>query len=215
MTKRRRGISQRDQGVTPFSPILLQLCENTGAVGAALVDQEGETVDYAGSVAPFDIRVAAAELQIVLDLVVNSRLPSVAGTREVHLRATRSSFLAVRISEGYALVVQLVRHCCGVSHRAMGEAVRDLCREAALAVPGWIDSGPHWVSLQIRPSPGDPRRPDAVWIGGSWTRIEILGRFADHQLLPGEVAYRARLGSGAELTLLREPLGHWYSDEQP
>jgi hypothetical protein len=50
---------------TPFTPILDRMIGRIpGAYGAVLVDSEGETVDYAGLVVPYEIRVAAAYLQI-------------------------------------------------------------------------------------------------------------------------------------------------------
>ena len=65
----RRSLVARDQEVTPFSSTLMRFCEGTAALGAALVNGLGETVDYAGSVEPFDIKVAAAEWQLVLAML--------------------------------------------------------------------------------------------------------------------------------------------------
>jgi hypothetical protein len=59
--KRQGTLAVRDQAVSEFSGTLMRLCDATAAFGAALVDAEGETVDYAGSLSPFEIRVAAAE----------------------------------------------------------------------------------------------------------------------------------------------------------
>ena len=64
----------RDQLASPFSAILQRLCESCGAQAAALVDAEGETVDYAGRVAPFDARVAAAEWRLVLAEIEASKV---------------------------------------------------------------------------------------------------------------------------------------------
>jgi hypothetical protein len=43
--------------------------------------------------------------------------------------------------------------------------------------------------------------------------LEVLGRWPS-DLSRGDVGYRARLPSGAELTLVREPLGRWYVDTE-
>ncbi len=57
----------RDQETTSFTDILRRLLRATsGARAAALVDFEGETVDYAGVLDPFELRIAAAHWQIVL-----------------------------------------------------------------------------------------------------------------------------------------------------
>jgi hypothetical protein len=68
MKRRRRG-AVRDQSDSAFSAILGQLCDDCGALAAALVDGEGETVDYAGLLSPYEIKVAAAEWRIVLAVV--------------------------------------------------------------------------------------------------------------------------------------------------
>jgi hypothetical protein len=58
-----RSPAQRDMEATPFTPILDRVIAHVpGAYGAVLVDSEGETVDYAGLVVPYEIRVAAAYL---------------------------------------------------------------------------------------------------------------------------------------------------------
>ena len=57
-----------------INTILLRLCDATPALGAALVDVQGETVDFAGTLDPFDIKIAAAEWRIVLDLVHASKV---------------------------------------------------------------------------------------------------------------------------------------------
>ena len=58
---------ERDQGRSTFTEILEHLLDATpGAVAAVLVDHDGETVDSAGALEPFDLKVAAAHWQIVL-----------------------------------------------------------------------------------------------------------------------------------------------------
>ena len=67
MRRRNRRPSERVQLVTPFTRILEQLVNACpGALGAAFVDAEGETVDYAGVIDSFTIKVAAAHLRILL-----------------------------------------------------------------------------------------------------------------------------------------------------
>ncbi|MEO8876512.1 MAG: hypothetical protein ABI461_13060, partial [Polyangiaceae bacterium] len=57
----------RDMDASPFASILGALIERIpGAFAVGLVDREGETVDYAGQVTPFDIKVAAAHFQIIM-----------------------------------------------------------------------------------------------------------------------------------------------------
>lgn len=212
MKARRRAIARRDQGTSPFSGVLMRLCDAAGAVGAALVDGEGETVDYAGAIDPFDIKVTAAEWVIVLGLLQRSRLPLLRETDEVALRGAKKSFLLKSLADGYAVVIVLPSHAFGISRRGLAEAVRELCEEAGLPLPASSHRDKDkWRRVEVLAVSADPRRPSAVWVGGSWSPVEILGRLTVG-LGSREVGYRARLPTGAEITLIREPLGRWYSD---
>ncbi len=211
----RRAIAVRDQHASPFSAILMRFCDATGARAAALVDQEGETVDYAGTVDPFEVKIAAAEWQLVLATLERSQVADWRDTRLLVVRSARRSFAAMALSDGYVLVAVLLRHCFLPSHRALAEAARDLAEEAGLA-----EVGPErraferWASLEVKTDPGDPRRPAAVWVDGSWCPLEVIGRLAAPEG-SREIAYRVRLATGPELTLVREPPGRWYSDDLP
>jgi hypothetical protein len=212
MKSLRGSIATRDQRASAFSAALLRLCDSVGAAGAALVDAEGETVDYAGAMLPFDIKVAAAEFVVLLALLQSSRVPAWPGTRTVVVRAQKKSFFVHTLVEGYALVLQLPARAFGVSHRGIAEAVRELCAEAGLDLPESASAGgERWCRVEVRCEATDARRPRAVWLGGTWSPVEILGRWTA-DLGPREVGYRARLGTGAEVTLVRERLGRWYTD---
>jgi len=209
----RRSLVARDQEVTPFGSTLMRFCEGTAALGASLVDAEGETVDYAGSIEPFDIKVAAAEWRLVLRLLATTRSLWIDETNQLLVRAGTHSFLAVPLTEGYALVAQLERHAFEVSGRALTEAVRELCREAGLDMPQcWANE--RWIRVEVLTSRADPRRPEAIWRDGRWRIIEILGRVAS-DLDEREVGFRARLETGADITVVREPLGVWYAADLP
>ena len=212
MSARVRTIAVRDQHASAFSAVLLRLCDAVSARGAALVDAEGETVDYAGAIDPFDIKVAAAELVVILALLRESKMFGFPETQEIVLRGAKKSYFVQILSDGYALVIQLLPHAFAASHRAVHEAVRELCAEAGLVVPPALrNEHEHWRRIDVRCEPDDPRRPRAVWVGGGWCALELLGRWTTH-LSRGDVGYRARVPSGAELTLVRERLGRWYTD---
>jgi hypothetical protein len=209
----RRRLVARDQEVTPFSSTLMRFCEATAALGAALVDGLGETVDYAGSVDPFDIKVAAAEWQLVLALLRTAPALRIDETTQLTVRGRLRSFLAAPLTEGYALVAQLERHAFEVSSRALTEAARDLCREAGLDLPRcWEDE--RWIRVEVLAPASDPRRPEAIWRDGRWRVLEILGRVAS-DLDEREVGFRARLEPGVDITIVREPLGIWYANDLP
>jgi hypothetical protein len=215
MIDQRRGLVERDQYASRFSAILMRLCDATGAFAAALVDSDGEAVDYAGTIDPFQVKVAAAEWQIVLRLARASPLALWRGTEVLWFRGGRRSFASVALDEGYAIVVVMLRHSLTLSWRALCEAVRDVSNEAGLRVPpAFRADKERWTRVEVRTARADPRRPEALWRDGGWSVLTILGHYQKSGAVP-EVGYRARLLSGAEITLVREPLGRWYADDVP
>ena len=208
----RRTLVGREQDTTPFNTILLRLCDATPALAAALVDAEGETVDFAGALDPFDIKVAAAEWNVVLDQLRSSKVPSWPQASAILARGARASFVVVPLGDGYSVVAQLIRHGFSISDRAIAEAARDLSREAGLTVLPNAD-GVRWARVEVRTSPADSRRPVAIWREGGWSTLTVLGRYREGELPEREVGYRVRTEAGAELTLVREPLGVWYADD--
>jgi hypothetical protein len=215
MIDQRRGLVERDQDASRFSAILMRLCDATGAFAAGLVDSDGETVDYAGTIDPFQVKVAAAEWQIVMRQVRESRVPWWIGTQFLSFRGGRRSFAAVALAEGYVIVIVMLRHTLTLSWRALCEAVRDISNEAGLPVPvAFRSEKERWTRVEVRTARGDPRRPEALWRDGTWAALTILGHYQKRGAVP-EIGYRARLLSGAEITLVREPLGRWYADDIP
>jgi hypothetical protein len=205
----RQLFGRRDQMPSSFAPTLGRLCSSAGVVGAALVDCDGEAVDYAGRVSPFDIRVAAAEWRIVLGRLARCQHAPWRETRQVMIRGVNKSFGAVLLPEGYALVLQLLPRCFRVSPRALSEAVREICENAGLDS---ASPGAQWMRVQVNESPAPQRRPRSVWVHRKWLPVEVLGRWVGPELSSNEIGYRVRLLGGAEVTLVREPLAHWFAD---
>jgi len=211
MRGRARAAIDRDQDASPFSAILWRLCEGCSAHAAALVDNEGETVDYAGRISPYEIRVAAAELRLVLAFTRSAQVPGFAQVNEIRVRTGRRSYAVIGLGDGYAIVLVLVRHSFSVSPRAVLQATRELESEAGITSvlpPG----GTPWSRVEVRASESDARRPDAVWLNGAWQAVTVLGRYRSGDLARRERGYLARLASGAEFSLVREPLGFWFAD---
>jgi hypothetical protein len=223
--KRSQG-SSRDQQESAFTSILAALVGRVpGARAAALVDRDGETVDYAGDSDAFGLRLAAAHWRIVLGQA--ERQGSLQSLQWVAIRAARRSYLAHILPEGYALVVALSR-AAGFAgwQRAVAACVRALGEEA-----GWrMASMPRaWFPLEVVCD--DRRRPRAARIGARAHGIEVLGTLVPATLRPplkagnnlrgkrearasrGERAWRVRFDTGAEATLVHEPSGAWYTDE--
>jgi hypothetical protein len=214
MSRRRRSLVPRDQAVSTFSATLLRLCETTGAAGAALVDPQGETVDYAGYLEPYTLKVMAAEWRIVLDSVRSVKKQGFDQVHEFVVRAQSRSFALVALAEGYALVLELPRKAFSFSRRAVAEAVRELEIEAGLPSSRITAEGERWSKLEVQTMPGDRRRPRAVWFQGSWRPVTILGRYSvDPRGRGRAVGYRARLPSGQEFALVREPMGLWFAGD--
>ena len=212
MRARGRVALDRDQDASPFSAILWRLCEGCSAHAAALVDKEGETVDYAGRISPYEIRVAAAELRLVLAFTLTAAVPGFPEVREIRIRTGRRSYAVIALGDGYAIVLELVRYSLSVSSRAVAQATRELEFEAGITSvlqPG----GTRWSRVEVRPSPADARRPEAVWLEGAWHAVTVLGRYRTGDLARRERGYLARLPSGAEFSLVREPLGVWFADD--
>ncbi|MDF3065035.1 MAG: hypothetical protein K0R38_636 [Polyangiaceae bacterium] len=212
MKRLRRG-AVRDQSDSPFSAILSRLCDDSGALAAALVDAEGETVDYAGLLTPYEIKVAAAEWRIVLAVVHAARVPGFRHVTELTVRAGRRTFSMSAMPDGYAIALCLPRRSFVVSPRALAQAKRELAHEAGLVLPAGRSQAT-WARVQVRvpEEPRRQRRPDAVWVNGAWSPITILGRYQDRDLSRSERGYLAQLASGAEVFLVREPLGVWFVD---
>lgn len=199
----RRVQPARDMDVTPFAAILAQLVGRlAGAFAAALVDGEGETVDYTGNVDPFDVKVAAAHARIVLSDV--ERYAVLGRPRWIIVRGARRSFVTHALPEGYALVV-LLRRRAGftASQRAFSACARDLAREA-----GWSYEAPRpaWYPVEVEiDARGRPVRVDATF------DVEVIGSVVG---LPSrERGFRVRTSAGSEVTLVREARNCWYADE--
>lgn len=210
MNRRWSTPPQRDrQEPSPFASILQRLCEATSARAAAFVDVEGETVDYAAAQDPFEIKVAAAEWRLILSFLGQSRLPELVVTQEIFVRAQSRSYYLAALEEGYAIVLELPRHCFSASHRAVCQAAHELSREAGLSSPAWCGGESVWRRVRVETEP-KTRRPVAVRLEREWQHLAVLGRFAEPTFRAGEIGYRVRTHDGNELNLVREPLGHWY-----
>jgi hypothetical protein len=95
---------ERDQAISNFAATLGRLCDVLPAHAAALVDSEGETVDYSGRLTPYDTRVVAAEWQLVVSGLKDGDHNLTPPLEELLVRAGRASFAAFNITEGYSLV---------------------------------------------------------------------------------------------------------------
>jgi hypothetical protein len=203
---RRPAAPPRDTDASSFAPILGDFIARVpGAFAAVLVDSQGECVDYAGRGLPFDLRVAAAHWRIVLDEIGRSTLG-----RPISLtvRGTKKSYLCHVLPDDYALVVLLSRRAGFVPvGRAVASCVRALHFEARWPPPQSVAA---WFPVKV--TCDRSRRPRAARLpGGPRHTLEVLGAVVG--LAKRDRAFRVRLDSGLELTLVREPGNFWYADE--
>lgn len=212
MVKRKKGSRhsgpERDQDPSVFSSILDELCRRTSARAAALVDAEGETVDYGGRLAPFDVRVLAAELRLLQQHLGQTKV--LHSTVELTIRARKKSYFLQMLPEGYALVLELPRYASTVSERALSLAVRRLCAEAGFEPPRRFSGG--YREIVVQELPGGTHRPTGAVLDGVHASLIVLGRLP-RSGQTSERGFRVRLGTGQEGNLIREPLGRWYLEE--
>jgi hypothetical protein len=187
----------RDQEESAFATILGALVARaSGAEAAAIVDTEGETVDYAGNGDPFGLRVTAAHWRIVLRQ--GDAQKSLGRLQWLAVRNARRSYLVHALPQGYALVVAFTRatRLMGWEH-AVATCVRAICEEA-----GWVSAQTEGLdattvaagkpdrskeTMQTTPSrPRDGwfrvdiiaderRRPTSIRVGDRLYPLEILG----------------------------------------
>ena len=194
----------RDMDATAFAKILADLLTRLpGAFACALVDLGGETVDYAGVGEPFDMKIAAAHVRILLNDL--DEYGSLGDPRWLVIRGAKRSFIGRRLPEGYALVV-LLRRRAGFTSSERAFAV---CERALAAEAGWrvVPSRAAWFPLEVRVD----RRGRPTVVGAPPVAVEVLG--AVMGLPRREKGFRVRLATGSELTLVRESGRVWYADE--
>lgn len=205
--RRLRQQEVRQESPSPFKDILDRLMRSVpGALGAIVVDSEGEAVDFAGSLPSFHTKLIGAHLRVALDAC---RPAGDVSPRQLTVRAAGATFLVRALPEGYALALALARGAFDVSERALAHAEWELAVEA-----GWSPhlSRPSWYRAEVEGAARNRFRPERVRWGSEWEALDVLGIVVG---LQRERGYRCRLRSGVELTLLREPAGTWYADESP
>lgn len=202
---------RRQEDETGFTAILRRMLEATpGAIAAALVDVEGETVDYSGaSLDPFDVKVAAAEFRIALSQIESSKLSEHGGSpQRIEVRCVKRTFVVDVLPDGYALLFVLTRSA-GVGHadRALDTALHDLYIEAGWQAPPELH---RWHEVDIKLARDGKPRLLRVEIG--WRPVNVIGTVVAG-LHRGEAGFRVALqGSDTEVTLVHGRDDRWWAD---
>lgn len=201
----------RDADETAFTSILRAHVDATpGALGAALVDSEGEAVDYAGdTIDPFDLKIAAAHWRIVLSDIDRGKLAEQGGqTMRLVVLTERRGFVLTALPDGYALL-SILRANAALGHadRALDATLRALYREACWDAP---PDAFRWHAIEVEI---DPRaRPFRIRIRHQWTPVVPMGRVIAG-LQPGEVGWRVDVPAAeCETTLVLGRDDRWYAD---
>lgn len=175
-----------------------------GCIALVFIDQEGEAVDAVGWADEFDIKVAGAHLRIMMDL---ARFSCGGETLDLIICATRLSYRVRVVAEGYVLVLLFARDLAfHASPRVLEAGLHALCNEAGFSLP----TKQSWFAAEVLTHDAPPHKPRRARGKGDWLDLQVLGALvgAGNQ----ERGYRVRLSNGHEVTLLREPLGRWWSD---
>jgi len=215
---RRRRRPVRDQAESTFNIILEDLLSLVPfARGAAIVDFEGETVDYAGELDPFELRVAGATFQLVL---CEARTCKLVSPLQIAMPMKKAGFVIRVLDPSYCLIVvtrSMAVHC--ISSRLLLEMEARILHEAGLPIVRKPTS--HRVEVEMlgegaRARPSRMRTPTPPVVDESdperpWVPVEVVGALVG--TAHGERAFRVRLPTGAETTVTHEASRLWFADD--
>lgn len=199
----------RDQVESAFTEILRRLRMKVPAVLAAVfVDTEGECIDYASKIDPYDAKVSAAHMLMMMDLVQGTRAKVGFGEPFLlEISTDQRDLWVMRMGGEYVLVVVLTPDCdrAEITH-ALATASAEFRGEVGLDAPTWEGSGKR-LSVRVRASPGWRYAPDGWVAGGVRVTIsDVLGRWTESNDAGEEViCFRVRTSDGQELTLVHDP----------
>ncbi len=192
----------RDFDTTAFSrhldALVLAIPE---ALCAVFVDGEGETVDLASRLDPFDARVAGAEMSIVLHGLRMTREKLGEGVViELRIEGSQRSILVRHVSRGYDLVVLLAAAAVSAQSAELtaGTALA-LVLEAGLKPP---PTTPVLRAVEQRPSRIGFLVPSSFEENGVRRRIAVILGHRDEG--DGNVRFLVRLEDGEELVVLHD-----------
>lgn len=204
----RVGVLLRDRPDTVFSRLLERLlAADDGVLAAVFVDDEGECIDYASRIDPFEAQVLGAVLSRTTAELAGACVAQTGETARWLCRASERDLLVQRVTAEHSLVVAVDRpYARARVARALPEVVGSLRAEAALPAPAWEDHGPS-VQVETRAARGWPYAPRSYTDGAGVRReVEVLGRYLEPgtALRAEAICFRVRAGD-EELTLTHLP----------
>lgn len=204
-----RAETERDQIESSLTAPLRAIYHSTPNVLAAVfVDSEGECVDYCSGLDPFDSKVAAAQLQVVLDGVRHFAGRVSAGRPALlEILGQRRSFLVREVGDGYSVVVVVAGKSIDVAVGwALDECINTLRDETGLQTPAWDPECD--LEVTTRHAVGWEYAPTSFKLHSRRHAIaDVLGRWEEEGGLAGRplVCFRVRDTEGVESTLAFDP----------
>ena len=200
----------RDQLETTFTPMLRRAYEATpAALAFALVDQEGECIDYVSGIDPFEAKLCAAHAFVLIDMLYE-------GQTRLRLRnpyaleivtESRSLWARWMCADYVAVAVVTPDADRGKLEVTLAELSREFRGEAGIETPSWDAS--RGIEVLIRSAVGWAYAPTEFHEGGG-SRVavsDVLGRWTEPGGVHGDevVCFRVRTQDGQELTLVHDP----------
>jgi len=205
-----RTEAARDQAENVFTAILRRMYSAVPALlSVVFVDVEGECIDYVAAIDPYDAKVCAAHMHMLLESLRRARLMPCAGAAlALEVVTAEREVWVRRIGEDYALVALLAHGFDRSELRdAMARAGREFRAEVGIAPPSWEDR--ERLSVRLRASAGWTYAPEGFSVDGERHAIAaVLGRWTEQPRpdAPPLVCFRVRTQEGQELTLAHDEL---------
>jgi predicted regulator of Ras-like GTPase activity (Roadblock/LC7/MglB family) len=210
-----RSEAPRDLVESAFTPLLRRLRDAVPAIVAAVfVDTEGECIDYVSAIDPYEAKVNAAHMLMMLDALRASREKVGFGEpMTLEVSASERDVWVQRVGDEYVLVVLLDPDFDRTLLRgALAVASEEFRNEVGIALPMWDASRKVELSVDLRESKGGweyaPKGYRTSYASVSIS--DVIGRWTE----PGAgskgdelVCFRVRTTEGQELTLVHDPDG--------
>jgi hypothetical protein len=205
----------RDRPPSPFANILASFLEvHPRTLVAVFVDGEGECVDYASRLDPFEALVLGAQLlPLTLDLAVRMRKQGGGALVSWMVEAEGRDLVVRRVTEDHSVIVALAAGAVSARLlRALSALAEALRREAGFDLPSWDPWG-EGLEVETRPAAGWGYAPCRLTRHDGQTQpLEVLGRWSERGSISAQdvVCFRVRAGED-ELTLAHDrSLDRWH-----
>lgn len=207
---RRPPEAQRDELESAFTPILRRVLHGLpSALCAVFVDTEGECIDYASSIDPFEAKVSGAHALVLLDrLRAAQRKLGLHEPYALAIGGSERELWGRRITDDYLLVVIALPGAEATQMwTVLAAAAREFRSEVGAAEAAWEPTTK--LEVVVRSAVGWPFAPAAFSQHGVRVTVtDVLGRWTEPGSGDDELScFRVRTADGQELTLIHDPNG--------